>query len=269
MQKVTDNVYVESETSICNTSIVVTKDGVVVIDTPMVPANAKKLAADISRFGPVRYVINSEPHGDHIAGNCYFGGMVVTHDGTRKALLAAKPGDITGMLQMMSPDSLPLDKEFHFRPSDITFSERLTLYLGAHSFHLIHMPGHTPYSLAVYVTEERIVFTSDNVNLGMPVFRDSIPDKWLETLQLLEELDVDKVVPGHGEVTDKSCFSKMSRIVRSWIDIVADAIASGMSLEETLEKVPQAEMFANMPKEGPGAGFLRMNIEKLYRTLKK
>ena len=44
MQKVTDNVYVESEISVCNTSVVVTKEGVVVIDTPMVPANAKKVA---------------------------------------------------------------------------------------------------------------------------------------------------------------------------------------------------------------------------------
>ncbi len=269
MQKVTDNVYVESEISVCNTSVVVTKEGVVVIDTPMVPANAKKVAADIAKFGPVRYVINSEPHTDHIAGNCYFGGLVVTHDGTRNALLKAKPEDITGMLQMMAPDSLPLDKEFRFRPSDITFSERLALYLGDHSFHLIHMPGHTPYSLAVYVPEERIVFTSDNINLGMPVFRDALPDKWLETLTQLEELDVDKVVPGHGEVTDKSCFSQMSKNVRGWIDAVADAIDKGMNLEEAIEEVPKAEMFADMPKEGPAAGFLRMNIERIYRYLKK
>ncbi len=269
MQKVTDNIYVENQTSVCNTSIVVTKDGVVVIDTPMVPANARKLAADISEFGPVRYVINTEPHGDHIAGNCYFGGLVVTQDGTRKALLKSKPDDIKPMLQMMSPESLPLDKDFHFRPSDITFSERLTLYLGEHTFHLIHTPGHTPYSLAVHVPEERIVFTSDNINLGMPVFRDASPDKWLETLKRLEELDVDMVVPGHGEITDRSCFSKMSNIIQDWLDAVGDAVKKGMSLEEACEKVPEAEMFAGMPKDGPGAGFLRMNIEVLYNTLKK
>ena len=269
MQKVTDNIYVENEKSVCNTSVVVTKDGVVIIDTPMVPANAKQLAADIAKFGPVRYVINSEPHGDHIAGNCYLGGLVVTHDGTRKALLAAKPDDIKPMLQMMSPESLPFDKEFHFRPSDITFSERLTLYLGDHTFNLIHTPGHTPYSLAVHVPEERIVFTSDNVNLGMPFFGDAIPDKWLETLTRLEELDVDKVVPGHGDVTDKSCFVKMTKNVQGWLDIVGDAIKQGVSSEEVVEKVMQAEQFAGMPKDSPEAGFLRRNIEGLYNKLKK
>ena len=133
MQKVTDNIYVENEKSVCNTSVVVTKDGVVIIDTPMVPANAKQLAADIAKFGPVRYVINSEPHGDHIAGNCYFGGLVVTHDGTRKALLAAKPDDIKPMLQMMSPEILPLDKSFTSVPrispfpSDSPFTSAHTL----------------------------------------------------------------------------------------------------------------------------------------------
>ncbi len=269
MQKITDNVYVESQLSVCNTSVVVTKDGVVVIDTPMVPANAKKVAAEIAKFGPVRYVINTEPHGDHIAGNCYFGGMVVTQDGTRDALLAAKPEEITGMLQMMAPDSLPLDKEFYFRPSDITFSESLTLYLGGYTFHLIHMPGHTPYSLAVHVPEERIVFTSDNINLGMPIFRDAVPDEWLKTLKRLEGLDVDKVVPGHGEVTNKSCFSQMAGSVQDWMDAMTDAISRGMSLEEAQEKIPQAPQFAHMPKEGPAAGFLRMNIESLYRYYKK
>jgi len=269
MYKVTDNVYVESEISVCNTSVVVTKDGVVVIDTPMAPANAKKVAAEIAKFGPVRYVINSEPHTDHIAGNCYFGGTVVAHEGTREIMLAAKVEDVAGMLQWTAPDSLPLDKEFRIRPPEITFSERLTLYLGEHTFQLIHMPGHTPYSLAVYVPEEKIVFTSDNINLGMPVFRDSLPDKWLETLKRLEELDVDKVVPGHGEVAGKSCFSEMSALVKSWVDAVADAIAKGMSLEEAQEKLPLAEPFSKMPKEGPAAGFLRMNIERIYQVLKK
>ena len=269
MQKVSDNIYVENQTSVCNTGIVVTKDGVVVIDTPMVPASAKKLAEDISKFGPLRYVINTEPHGDHIAGNCYFGGLVVTHDGTRKALLRAKPDDIKPMLQMMSPESLPLDKDFHFRPSDITFSESLTLYLGGHTFHLIHTPGHTPYSLAVHVPEERTVFTSDNVNLGMPFFGDSIPERWLETLKRLEELDVDKVVPGHGDVTDKSCFARMVENVQGWLDLIGDTIKQGLTLEEAVEKVMQAEQFTDMPKDGPDAGFLRRNIEGLYKKLKK
>jgi cyclase len=269
MQKITENVYVENETSMCNCGIVVTGDGVVIIDTPMVPVNAKKLAAEVEKFGPIRYVINSEPHPDHIAGNCYMGGTLVAQDGARGMIRETQVESITGMLQMMSPESLPLDSEFRFRTPDITFSDKLTLYLGGHTFNLIHMPGHTPYSLAVHVPEERIVFTSDNINLNMAVFRDAIPDKWLESLKKYRELDVDKVIPGHGAVCDKSCFTQMSNIIQSWLDVVGDAIKKGLSLEQTLEEVPKAEMFKQMGGESPVPGFLNMNIERLYEILKK
>lgn len=269
MQKITDNVYVETESSICNTGIVVTTEGVVIIDTPMAPAWAKKLAAEVAGYGPLRYVINTEPHPDHIAGNCYLGGTLVAQDGAYEGILSVKVEDITGMLQMMSPESLPLGDEFRFVTPQITFSDTLTLYLGKHTFHLTYMPGHTSASLAVYIPEERIIFTSDNINLGMPVFRDALPHKWVESLEKYKEFDVDRVVPGHGEVCDKSCFSQMSDIVKSWIEVVTDAINKGLSLEEAFVEVPKAPMFANVSMEGRPEGFLNMNIERLYNILKK
>ena len=200
MQKITDGVYVETEFQGCNSSLVVTGEGVVVIDTPMVPAEAKKWAEEAEKHGPVRYVINCEPHGDHISGNCYFGGTGIAHEGTRRAILKSSVEDMKNMLKMMAPDSPPLEEDFYYRPPEITLTDKLTLYMGKHTLQLVHMPGHTPYQVTVYVPEEKVVFTSDNVNLGTLVFRDSLPDVWLESLKKYEELDVDMVVPGHGKV---------------------------------------------------------------------
>jgi glyoxylase-like metal-dependent hydrolase (beta-lactamase superfamily II) len=268
MQKVTRNVYVENKISVCNSSCVVTKDGVVVIDTPMVPANAKKHAAEISKFGEVRYVINTEPHGDHISGNCYFGGTLITHEGTREAILASKVDDIKGMLQMFMPGT-ELDKDFRYRPSDITLSERLTFYLGDHSFHLIAMPGHSPYQVAVYVPEERTIFTSDNISRGIPFFRQALPDKWLKTLKQLQKFDVDYVVPGHGDVGDKSCIAEMYETVTTWLETVKDAIGKGMTMEEVQKKVTMLKQFPNLPRDERTAGIVRMNVTRLYEVLKK
>lgn len=268
MQKITDNVYVESKLSVCNSSVVVTKDGVVVIDTPMIPANAKKVAAEIAKFGPVRYVINTEPHVDHISGDCYFGGKLITHEGTREAILASKVKDFENMLKMMAPDSPSIPDDFRYRPPDITLSERLTFYLGDHTFKLINLPGHSPYQVAVYVPEERIVFTSDNVVVGnMPFFGPSIPNEWLKSLKEYEKMDVDRVVPGHGPVTDKSYFKQMYKIVKGCIDAVRAAIAAGMSLAEAQEKVNFAEILAGVPEHMKGV--TRMNVERLYEYLKK
>jgi cyclase len=238
MQKITANVYVETGFRGCNTSFVVTGEGVVMIDTPMVPADAKKWAAEIAKYGPVRYVIND--------------------------LNAFKQ-----MLQGMAPGSAPLEKDFKFRAPEITLSERLTLYLGKHSFHLIAMPGHSPYQVTVYVPEERVVFTSDNVVTGIPFFRQAVPDEWIKSLQRLQQLDVDKVVTGHGEVQSKSYLPQMIKNIQTWLGAVAGAIEKGMTLAEAQEKVTMAKEFPNLPRDERTAGLIGMNVARLYEYLKK
>jgi len=265
MKKITDNIYVESEFSRCNNNYVITSEGVVVIDTPMMPADVKKMVAETAKFGPVRYVINGEPHGDHVSGNCYYGGTVVSHEGTREMMLDMDVEDFREQMKRMAPDSPPVDNDFRYRLPEITLSDKMTIYLGDHTFHLMHMPGHTPYNLAVHVPEERTVFTSDNVNLGMPIFFNAIPDKWLESLKRLEELDVDIVVPGHGEVCGKESFSEMRRNIKDWVDMVSGTIDRGLSIDETIEEILRDDRFKGVPSEGPQAMFLRSNVEGILK----
>lgn len=269
MQKITNNVYVESERSRCNTSIVVTKDGVVVIDTPMVPKDAKAVAGEIAKFGPVRYVINTEPHGDHTSGDCYFGGVLITHEGTRETILNSKVKDLENMFKTMFPNALPIPEDFHYRAPDITLTEKLTIYLGNHTFKLTHLPGHTPFQVAVYCPEEKTMFTSDNVVVGvMPFFHQAVPEQWLKSLKEYDKLDVDKVVPGHGPVTDKSYFQRMYKIVKGCLDTVKAAMAKGMSLEEVQEKVDFSGVLPGLPKDERMKGIIRMNAGRLYEYLK-
>jgi cyclase len=269
MQKITNNVYVENGFRGCNTSFVVTKQGVVVIDTPMVPSEAKKWRDEASKHGPIRYVINTEPHLDHVSGNCYFNGLVVGHEGTRQAILSASATEFKNMLQRMAPDSLPLDESFTFRPSDITLSQRLTLYLGEHTFHLINMSGHSPFQVAVYVPEEKVIFTSDNVTRGMTFFHQALPYEWLESLTQIEELDADILVPGHGNVCDKNFLPEMRAHVQAWIDAVLDAISKGMSSQEAQDKISLLNRYPGLPDDQRMTEIQRMNIAHLYEVLKK
>ena len=267
MQKITDNVYAETGFRGCNSSFVVTAGGAFVIDTPMVPREALDWRAAIEEHTPVRYVINNEGHTDHICGNCYLGGTLIGTEGSRAAILAAKKEDLTGMLKMMAPEEPVPGDDFYFRPPDIVLKGEATVYLGEHTFNILQVPGHTPYQLAVHVPEERVVFTSDNINLGMPVFFQAVPDQWLESLDRLAALDVDCVVPGHGEVTDRSAFPKMKETIRLWLDVVGRPVKAGLSLDETKRQVAAAPEFADLPKEGPDARFFNGNVEGLYRAL--
>lgn len=186
MQKVTDNVYVETGFQGSNNTFVVTSEGVVMIDTPQMPADAIKWRGEIAKHGKVRYLINSEPHGDHFSGNYFFEGTVVAHDGVRETILATPLDETKERMKEMSPDSASLLENFTFRPPTITFSQRLTLYSGNHTFQLIHLPGHSPYQIAVYIPEEKVACTSDNVVYRtQPFLHQALPYDWLESLKRL------------------------------------------------------------------------------------
>jgi cyclase len=72
MEQVTPNVFTNTKLRGCNPSFVVTSDGVVVIDTPQLPTKAVAMRAEAERHGPIRYLINTENHVDHIYGNHWF-----------------------------------------------------------------------------------------------------------------------------------------------------------------------------------------------------
>jgi len=271
MQKISENVYAETGFQGCNPGFVVTEEGVVMIDTPQMPADAIKWRDEISKHGPVRYLINTEPHGDHFSGNYFFEGTVVAHEGTREAILAASVEQLKEHLKQMAPDSLALLEGYSYRPPSITLSERLTLYVGEHTFKLIHVPGHTPFQVAVFIPEERVVFTSDNVFYKVQAWlHQALPYEWLESLKRIGELEADVLVPGHGEICDRSYIPEMSAFIQAWIDAVAEAIEKGMSLEEAQEKVSLLDRYPMESGSEPMAEMVqRMNVARLYEVLKK
>ena len=271
MQKISDNVYAETGFRGCNPGFVVTREGVVMIDTPQVPTDAIKWRDEIAKHGPVRYLINTEPHGDHFTGNHFFEGTLVAHEGTREAILAASAEQLKERLKQTAPEDLSLMEGFGYRPPTITLSQRLTLYLGDHTFQLINVPGHTPFQIAVYIPEERVVFTSDNVFYKVQAWlQQALPYEWLDSLKRIEELEADVLVPGHGGICDRSYIPEMRAFIQAWIDAVSDAIDKGMSLEEAQDKVSFIDRY---PMEAGSEPMLqqvqRMNVARLYEVLKK
>jgi cyclase len=267
MEKVTDNVYTVLNLRGCNYSLVVTAEGTVVIDTPMVPADAKKWREEATKYGEIRYVINNEPHNDHVAGNCWLGGTLVAHEGTREAIKQNKQEVLEEQMSWMVPDALPLDKEFRYRLPDITFSDELKIFLGKHTINIISVPGHTPSQTAVFVPEERVLFTSDNVTMQMPIMIDAVPEEWLKSLKKLQTLDIDKIVPGHGPICDKTALDVTYSNVQYITDELKSAIAKRWSLQEIQEKVTFSERFPLMPGDA-GKKIRHESIAHIYEVMK-
>lgn len=255
-ERVTPNVRTDTTIRGCNPSYVTTADGVVVIDTPQLPTRAVAMRQEAEAIGPIRYVVNTEHHVDHIFGNYYFkgAGQVVHHQGVADNFMVVGP--------ILDPfayaaEAIPTDDpqgqaifpdrdvyEADMNKGRIVFSGDVTLRVGEHTFELLHTPGHTPGQVAVHVPEERTVFTGDTVFSDVQTWlMTSDIDQWLVALDRIAALDVDRVIPGHGPVTTTRYLATQKAVLLEWRAAVAAAVAKGWSRDETIARVNFADRY--------------------------
>lgn len=249
MEQVTPNIWTATDIRGCNPSYVTTSDGVVVIDTPQLPTRAVAMREEAESHGPIRYVVNTEHHVDHIFGNYYFkgAGRVVHHRGVADNFMVPTPlldpfDYAAEAIPMSDPDGAGLfpEREVYFADPNrgqIVFTGDLTLEVGDHTFELLHTPGHTPGQIAVHVPAERVVFTGDTVFSEVQTWvMASDVDQWIEALNTISRLDVDHVIPGHGPVTTLRYLQTQKAVLLEWKSMVASAVAQGWSREETIAR---------------------------------
>ena len=276
MKQIAADVYVEDQFSKpprfrgCNPSFVTTSEGIVMIDTPMRPTDAIKWRDNIAQKGQLRYIINTDHHPDHITGNYFFPGIVVSHELVREAVKASTGlvDNIRLRIKELDPEGLPLlDEHYQLRAPTITFTERLALYVGEYTFELIHLPGHTPAHIGIYIPQERIFFAGDNfTNSVQPSFADCLPLQWVESLKKIEAMDIDVVVPGHDEVCDKSKIREFRLFIQRCIDMVSEAIEQGVSKEQAADTISFEGYY---PSVLTGPEVQRTNVLRLYEMLSK
>jgi len=298
MKQITANVYAEDQFSVpplCrggNWGFLVTPEGIVMIDTPMVPRTAIKWRDDIAKRGEVRYIINTHHHVDHITGNYFFQGTVISHKGVKELFTAPvtsvvgserideviKIGQgILGYIRLLvgehDSESLPLLEDYQLKAPTITFSEKLNLYIGKHTIELIHLPGHTQAHIGAYIHQEKVLFAGDNFTNGtQPSLAHSYPLEWVESLRKIENMDVDFVVPGHGEACDKRKVREFRLFIQECIDMVREAAKQGMSKEEAADRISFEALYPRKQRGlavHPGSGMQRRNVLRFYEMLSK
>jgi len=270
MQQLTSNVFVETQVKGCNFGYVTTADGIVMIDSPHKPSDAMQLKAEIASRGPLRYIINTEPHGDHWTGNAFFDVPAVAHEGVRRHILATDLEQHVARVAAFGPDEPKLLEGYTPNVPVLTFQHGMTLHVGDHTFQMIHMPGHTLYQAAILIKEEGVVFTSDNIFHKVQTFiQEANPDQWLQALESLRQLDEDMFVPGHGALCDKDYLDEQGAYILEWQAYVQKAINQGMSKDDAVEKL--TAMTDRYPMdvglEGQAPRVMRMNVANLYDYL--
>lgn len=269
LQQVTKNVFADTRVKGCNFGYLTTSAGVVLIDTPMIFSAAKRLQEHIAGVGDVRYLIVSEPHLDHWATSAMWDTTLVAHEKTRSSILDVDMPRLRDEAATSDEESAALVEGYELRAPDITFDTGVTLYVGDHTVEIITMGGHTPHEATIVLPEERVAFTSDNVfHRVMTWLPEADLDVWRATLDRIRELDVDIIVPGHGDVTDKSCLGEQAAALDEWTAYAQAAIDRGLTKDEVqalpglIDKYP---MDVHLDEMAPMV--MRINLGRLYDLL--
>lgn len=270
MEQLTGNVFVETGLKGANHGIVITADGIVLIDTPHKPSDAVRLKAEIEKRGRLRYIINTEPHGDHWTGNAFFDAPVVAHEGVRARILATELPAHVARVASFGPEEPKLLENYRPNLPVITFGQGMTLHVGNHTFRMIHMPGHTPFQAAVIVEEEGVVFTSDNIFCRVQTWiQEGNPDHWLSALESLGALREETLVPGHGPVCDKRYLDEQGSFVAEWVDYVRRGVESGMNKEQCVANLTALtdRYPMDVGQDGMAPRVMQLNVANLYDYL--
>jgi cyclase len=178
------------EPTLGNAGFVIGSEGVLVVDTFTTPEAAERLLAEIraKTTQPVRFVVNTHFHRDHLGGNAVFtraGALVLAHENVRAWARREWQTDLTPE-QRSRYASLTLP--------DVTYRDRTSVWLGNRKVEILHRPGHTGSDSVVIVPDPPVVFGGDLV-------LKNCTDAWVATLdELLRDYRSAVFVPGHGDV---------------------------------------------------------------------
>ncbi len=265
--------------AICNVGVVDNGEETIIFDSFLSPGVALELKKVLKKsgFSPVRYVINSHFHNDHIRGNQAFSkeARIISTQRTKEMIETEEPLQIAyekenAPARLAYYDSLHINfkgdknsEEYRqilmWKPYYETLSEShekvVTIVpdMLVDSIQFLNGPdrtvqliargqGHTESDLVLYLPEDKILFTGDLVFNGChPYIADGDIINWKAWLDYLKSLKVKTVIPGHGPLGDKSILGQMKNYLQD-LEIAAGKLVDDRVTEQSFTEaiVPKA-----------------------------
>ena len=268
--------------AICNVGIIDTGDETIIFDSFLSPDVANEIPEIVKKLNlsPIKYVVNSHWHNDHIRGNQIFSKEVeiISTSKTAELIKINAPKQIAAEKyyapkQLAHWDSLlnnyhgdQTDREYQTMlmqqpyfaalvESNAILETRLptvfvenekTIKGSKHNVKLIcNGKGHTESDLILYLPQEKIVFTGDLVFIDMhPYLADGFIEEWQNYLAVIENLEIEKLVPGHGNIGDVKDVGIMKDYIEMIEIQVKRMIADGLSITQA-ESIVVPEPFSD------------------------
>jgi cyclase len=229
-------------------------DGVLLVDTQYAELG-EKIFAKITELSPtpIRYIVNTHSHPDHVGGNAVLAPKGSTITGGNVARLQEDAGEgaqviaFESVLNNMVAEDYPVESW----PSETFFVDRKDLYFNGEGIEVLHQPNaHTDGDVIVWFRKSDVVSTGDVFTTTMYPFIDKSKggsiNGVIAALNTILDITIPRakqeggtlVIPGHGRLADEADVVEY----RDMVTIIRDRIKSlrdrGMSLEEVKASQP-------------------------------
>jgi glyoxylase-like metal-dependent hydrolase (beta-lactamase superfamily II) len=252
--------YVFSSTSF-NSGVIATSDGVVVLDALSSEAIARQEREAIASVikQPVRFLVSSTFHNNYTWGNVAYHDVIkVGHENYRADLLAQMERD------RVTPENQKA------RLPQVTYRDRLTIHLGGKEIQILYLGrGHTRGDSIIFVPQDRIAYVSELFFSDQFLYiNDGYGLSWLKTLDAIEALPADILVPGHGPIPQdpketRQGLHRFRQVLVDLRDAVQQEIARGATEDQAVAaiKLPQYEKMQGYTSQREVA------VRRMYREI--
>lgn len=226
---------------------------------------------------PVRYLVNSHWHWDHWGGNqVYLAAFpdlqIITHEknlqmmrevepdwneeglkvqlpaylgSLEKSLAEAKTkktatSEIAEMETLLKTDHNFLMQKLNLKKTypNVTFSDSMTLQPAGREIQILHARAITPGDTFLFLPKEKILITGDVVLQPFPfAIGGTYPSEWLQTLQKMESLAPEIIVPGHGQLLHTDFLRNQMDLFQNIMNQTRECKSKGMTLEQTVDVI--------------------------------
>ncbi|MEO8258748.1 MAG: MBL fold metallo-hydrolase [Acidobacteriota bacterium] len=269
-----------------NVTIQIGDDGVLLVDTSY-PQLSDKIMAEIRKLSnkPIRYIVNTHVHADHVGGNETLGKAGRTVSGGNVGADAPTGATIVAHENVLNRMSAPTGTQppfpFAAWPTDTYFTKQKEVFFNNEAVVVVHQPAaHTDGDSIVYFRRSDVVSAGDVfVTTSYPVIdqqRGGSINGILKSLNYLLDLAIPKdkqeggtyIIPGHGRLCDEADLLEYRDMVTIIRDRIEDLVKKGRTLEQVKAAKPTLDYDGRYGSES-GPWTTAMFVEAVFRDVSK